>query len=45
MSTILEGQGTTYTMGSLTLAPKKITIPGWSKEVIDITNLNNTNCL
>ena len=41
--TIFEGQGTGFTMTGLTLNPKEIEIPGWSKEEIEITNLNNTN--
>jgi len=43
MALTFEGQGTTFTMAGLTLAPKKITVPGWSKEEIDVTNLNNTD--
>lgn len=43
MPVVFEGQGSTFTMSGLTLAPKKITVPGWSKEEIEITNLNNTD--
>jgi len=43
MAVTFEGQGTTFTMSGLTLNPKKITVPGWSKEEIDVTNLNNTD--
>ncbi len=43
MSLVLEGQGSTYTVTGLTLAPKSITLPGWSKEEIDVTNLDNTD--
>lgn len=43
MAVTFEGQGTTFTMTGLALNPKKITVPGWSKEEIDVTNLNNTD--
>jgi hypothetical protein len=43
MALTFEGQGTTYTVAGLTLKPKKITVPGWSKEEIDVTNLSNSD--
>lgn len=41
MAVHYEGQGTTFTRAGLTLAPKTITMPGWSRTMIDITNLGN----
>jgi hypothetical protein len=42
MSLHFEGQGTTYTVSGLTLEPKTISVPGWTKEEIDVTNLSNS---
>lgn len=41
MSLVVDGQGTTFTRSGLTLKPKTITIPGWSKEECDVSTLSN----
>lgn len=43
MSVINEGHGVTFTFAGLTLAPVAMELPGWVKEMIDLTNLNNTS--
>ena len=42
MSLVFEGQGSTFTVTGLTLEPKSITVGGWNKEEIDVTNLSNS---
>lgn len=37
-----DGHGTTITRAGLTLNPKKIVLPGASREEIDVSTLNNT---
>lgn len=41
MSVLFDGQGTTFTRAGLTLKPKTITVPGWSKEECDVSTLSN----
>lgn len=42
MSVQFEGQGTTFTRSGLTLKPKTITVPGWTKEEMDVSTLSNS---
>lgn len=42
MAVQFEGQGTTFTRSGLTLKPKTITVPGWTKEEMDVSTLSNT---
>ena len=45
MSTPAEGNGITFTYSGITLDPISIQLPGWSKQQIDVTNLNNTSVM
>ena len=42
MSEIYEGNGLNFTFSGLTLEPKTITIPGWTKEELNISTLQNS---
>jgi hypothetical protein len=42
MALTFDMQGTTFTRSGITLAPKSMTVPGWAKESIDVTTLNNS---
>jgi hypothetical protein len=42
MGETYEGNGVDFTFSGLTLEPKTIEIPGWSKEELDISTLQNT---
>lgn len=42
MAASQEGHGFSYTFTGITLKPKKLQIPGWSKDWLDLTNLTNT---
>ena len=42
MADTYEGNGVSFTYAGLTLSPKTIQIPGWTKEEIDITTLENS---
>ena len=42
MAAINEGNGVTYTYAGITMDPVSMTVPGYSHEEIDLTNLDNT---
>jgi hypothetical protein len=43
MGETYEGNGVDFTFAGLTLEPKTIEIPGWSKEELKISTLQNTD--
>lgn len=42
MGETYEGNGVDFTFAGLTLEPKTVEIPGWTKEELDISTLQNT---
>lgn len=42
MAVIKNGNGVTYTFSGITLPHQTMTIPGWDREEIDMTNLTNS---
>jgi len=43
MAETYEGNGVDFTFAGLTLEPKTIEIPGWTKEELNISTLQNTD--
>ena len=43
MAELNEGHGVTYTFAGITLPPIAMEVPGWVKEFIDLTNLDNSD--
>lgn len=41
MSVLIDAIGTTYTLSGLTLKANEIDLPGWEKDEIDVTKLDN----